>query len=142
MSLAFAVSAAEPRVRDADARAIRAVVQGQLDAIAQNDGAKAFSYASPGIRAQFGIPEIFMAMVREGYAVMLRPASVSFLPPAIEAGQTIQRVRMTDDGGRLWLARYVMEKQKGGAWRRLQPRASRRHRGLMAQNGEVPKAFW
>jgi hypothetical protein len=82
-----------------------------------NDGAKAFSYASPGIRAQFGIPEVFMAMVREGYAVMLRPASVRFLPPAIEAGQTIQLVRLTDDSGRVWLARYVMEKQKNGAWR-------------------------
>lgn len=117
MSLALAVSAAEPRVRDTDARAIRAVVQGQLDAIAQNDGVKAFSYASPGIRAQFGIPEIFMAMVREGYAAMLHPASVRFLPPAIEAGQTIQLVRMTDDDGRVWLARYVMEKQKSGAWR-------------------------
>ena len=117
MLFAIAVSAAEPLVPERDARAIRAVVQGQLDAIAQNDGVKAFSYASPGIRAQFGIPEVFMAMVREGYAVMLRPASVRFLSPAIEAGQTIQRVRMTDDAGRVWLARYVMEKQRSGAWR-------------------------
>lgn len=117
MSLAFFTAAAEPRVAPADARAIRAVVQGQLDAIAQNDGAKAFSYASPGIRTQFGIPEVFMAMVREGYSVMLHPASVSFLAPAIEADRTIQHVRMTDDGGRVWLARYVMEKQKSGAWR-------------------------
>jgi len=112
-----AVSVAEPRLSDADAAAIRTVVQAQLDAIARDDGPKAFSYASPGIRTQFGIPEVFMAMVREGYAVMLHPASVAFLAPGIEAGQTIQQVRMTDDGGGVWLARYVMEKQKGGAWR-------------------------
>jgi hypothetical protein len=117
VSFALAASAAEPRVTDADARAIHAVVQAQLDAFARNDGVKAFSYASPGIRAQFGIPEVFMAMVREGYAVMLQPASVRFQPPLIEAGQTIQLVRLTDDSGRVWLARYVMEKQKGGAWR-------------------------
>src|SRR5579871_1749370 len=97
---AFVLSAAhgaEPRVRAADAKAIRAVVQSQLDALASDDGAKAFSYATPGIHAQFGSPEVFMAMVREGYAVMLRPASVSFLPPVIEAGQTIELLRLTDD---------------------------------------------
>jgi len=92
-------------------------VQGQLDAFAGDDAAKAFSYATPGIHAQFGSPEVFMAMVREGYAVMLSPASIQFLPPAIEAGQMIQLVRLTDAAGRVWLARYVMEKQKGGAWR-------------------------
>ena len=112
-----AAHAAEPRVSGTDAKAIRAVVQGQLDAFASDNGAKAFSYAAPGIRAQFGNPEVFMAMVREGYEVMLRPASVQFLPPAVEAGQTIQLVRLTDDAGRVWLARYVMEKQKSGAWR-------------------------
>jgi hypothetical protein len=85
MSFALAASAAQPRVPDADARAIRAVVQGQLDAFAQNDGVRAFSYASPGIN-----------------------------------GET--------KGRRL-------------ARRRLQPRANRRHRGLIVQNGEEPKAF-
>jgi hypothetical protein len=112
-----AAHAAEPRVSGADAKAIRAVVQGQLDALAADDGAKAFSYATPGIHAQFGSAVVFMAMVREGYAVMLHPESVSFLPLVIEAGQTIQQVRLTDDAGRVWLARYVMEKQKSGAWR-------------------------
>ena len=117
LSLSLAASAVEPRIAETDARAIRAVVQGQLDALARNDGTKAFSYASPGIKAQFGIPEVFMAMVREGYAVMLRPAAIRFLAPAIEARQTIQLVRLTGDDGRVWVARYVLEKQKNGVWR-------------------------
>jgi len=112
-----AAQAAAPRVSGSDAKAIRAVVQGQLNAFAGDDAAKAFSYATPGIHAQFGSAEMFMGMVRDGYAVMLHPASVQFLPPAVEAGQTIQRVRLTDDAGRVWLARYVMEKQKSGDWR-------------------------
>jgi hypothetical protein len=112
-----AAHGAGPRVSEADAKAIRTVVQGQLDAFASDDGAKAFSYAAPGIHAQFGIPEVFMAMVHEGYAVMLHPAVVQFLPPMVEAGQTIQLVRLTDDTGGVWLVRYVMEKQKSGAWR-------------------------
>src|SRR5579863_5743434 len=73
-------SAAEPRLSGADEKAIRTVVQAQLDAFSIDDGAKAFSYAAPSIREQFGIPEVFMAMVREGYPVVYRPASVSFMP--------------------------------------------------------------
>lgn len=105
------------RVPDADAKAIRAVVQAQLDAFAADDGPKAFSLASPGIRTQFGIPEVFMAMVREGYAVVYRPASTTFLPAYREAGQVFQPVRLTDGGGLVWIAHYRMEKQKSGVWR-------------------------
>ena len=121
LCFAFAFSsltiAAEPRVTEADAKAIRSVVQAQLDAIARDDGRKAFSYASDGIRAQFGVPEVFMAMVREGYPVVYRPASVGFLPAHRERGETYQPVRMTDSGGQAWIARYKMEKQKNGSWR-------------------------
>jgi hypothetical protein len=107
---------AEPRLAETDAKAIRGVVQAQLDAIARDDGPKAFSYAAPAIRAQFGIPEIFMAMVREGYAVIYRPASVSFLPSYRERDEVFQPVRMTDSGGAVWIALYRMEKQKNGLW--------------------------
>ncbi len=107
---------AGPHVSETDAKAIRVVVQGQLDAFATDDGAKAFSYAAPGIHAQFGIPEIFMAMVREGYPVVYQPASVDFLPAYREGSETFQPVRMTDAGGLVWLALYKMEKQKNGAW--------------------------
>ena len=110
-------SGAGPRISDADAKAIRAVVQAQLDAFATGDGEKAFSYAAPGIRAQFGIPGVFMAMVREGYPVVYRPASVDFLPVSMERGEVFQRVRMTDAEGVVWVAHYAMEKQKNGAWR-------------------------
>jgi hypothetical protein len=112
-----AAHGAEPHVAGVDAKAIRVVVQGQLDAFASDDGAKAFSYAAPGVRGQFGSPEVFMAMVREGYAVVYRPAAVNFLPAYREGGETFQPVRMTDGGGLVWLALYKMEKQKSGLWR-------------------------
>jgi len=108
---------AEPHVAGVDAKAIRVVVQGQLDAFASDDGAKAFSYAARGVRGQFGSPEVFMAMVREGYAVVYRPAAVNFLPAYREGSETFQPVRMTDGGGLVWLALYKMEKQKNGLWR-------------------------
>lgn len=112
-----AAIATDPRLADAEVKAIRSVVQAQLDAIAKDDGPKAFSYASAGIRAQFGIPEVFMAMVREGYPVVYRPASISFLPAYRERGEILQPVRMTDGGGLVWAALYKMEKQKNGSWR-------------------------
>jgi hypothetical protein len=112
-----AADGAEPRVTGADAKAIRAVVQGQLDAFASDDGAKAFSYAAPGIHAQFGSPEVFMAMVREGYAVVYRPASVQFLPARVERGAIFQGVRMIDAEGGVWIVHYTMERQKNGTWR-------------------------
>jgi len=113
-SLAYA---AAPRIAGADVKAIRLVVQAQLDAFASDDGAKAFSYAAPGIRGQFGSPEVFMAMVREGYAAVYRPASVSFLPAYRERDEIFQPVRMTDGDGQVWVARYKMEKQRNGIWR-------------------------
>src|SRR5579862_843079 len=115
-SIALA-SAAEPRLSGADAKAIRTVVQAQLDAFTSDDGPKAFSYAAPSIRAQFGMPEVFMAMVREGYPVVYRPATVSFLPAYRERGEILQPARMTDGGGQVWVAVYKMERQKDGSWR-------------------------
>ncbi|MBC7802680.1 MAG: DUF4864 domain-containing protein [Candidatus Parcubacteria bacterium] len=112
-----AILAAEPRLTETDAKAIRFVVQAQIDAIAVDDGPKAFSYASEGIRAQFGIPEVFMAMVREGYPVVYRPASVRFLPAYRERDEFKQPVRMTDGNGLVWVALYRLEKHRNGSWR-------------------------
>jgi Domain of unknown function (DUF4864) len=108
---------ADIRVSAGDSRAIRAVIRAQLDAFAHEDGPKAFSYASADIREQFGDADTFMEMVRSSYPVVYRPASVDFLPPTALEGEVLQQVRMTDGAGRLWLARYHMEKQKDGAWR-------------------------
>ena len=112
--LAAAASAAE--VSSEDAAAIRKVISEQLDAFARDDGPRAFSLATAGIRAQFGTPEVFMEMVRAEYAVVYRPKSVRFEPPELIEGQVIQPVRMTDTEGRSWLAIYPMRRE-GGRWR-------------------------
>ncbi|HKW36252.1 MAG TPA: DUF4864 domain-containing protein, partial [Burkholderiales bacterium] len=77
---------------------------------------RAFSFATAGIRAQFGTPEVFMDMVRSQYAVVYRPKSVQFQVPEIVDGQVVQPVRMTDEAGRAWLAIYPMLREAGG-WR-------------------------
>ena len=73
---------------------MREVIEAQLDAFKRDDAARAFSYAAPGIRASFGTPENFMAMVRDGYAVVYRPRSVSFDAPMLAGGELVQPVRI------------------------------------------------
>ncbi len=46
-----------------------------------DDAKRAFSYAAPSIRAMFGTPERFLAMVRAGYPVVYRAAGATFLIP-------------------------------------------------------------
>jgi len=109
-------TAAEP-VAAADAKAIRVVIEAQLDAFAADDAKRAFSYAAPAIRAMFGTPERFVAMVKAGYPAVYRPASVIFLQPQRLQGEWVQGVHLTDDSGALWLAVYRLERQRDGAWR-------------------------
>ena len=123
-----AAAAAEP-VSAADTQAVRAVVEAQLAAFAADDGQRAFSYAAPSIRAMFGTPERFMAMVRGSYPVVYRPSAVVFLHPARVQGQLVQGVHLTDASGALWLAVYSLERQADDSWRisgcTVQPSAGR-----------------
>ena len=97
--------------------AIRAVVQAQLDAFQRDDGAAAFGYASPSIRAMFRSPERFMAMVREGYAPVYRPRQVEFRDVVQWRGRITQRVRLIGPDGVPVIANYLMERQDDGSWR-------------------------
>jgi hypothetical protein len=101
----------------ADARAVRGVVAAQLDAFASDDAQRAFSYAAPAIRSMFGTPERFLAMVRAGYPVVYRAASVTYLVPLRSGTEIVQGVHLTDADGALWLATYRLERQSDGAWR-------------------------
>lgn len=106
----------QDKVPEADARAMRAVVEAQLEAFRSDDAERAFSYATEGIRAAFRTPENFMAMVRSAYPVVYRPRSVAFEPAVIVDGTTIQPARMVDAEGRSWLAIYPMARQPDGRW--------------------------
>jgi len=96
----------------ADERAVRDAVQGHLAAFAADDAVLAFSWAAPNVRQALGTAEGFMAMVREAYPVIYRPASVAFLRPQNRDGRVVQRVQMLDAAGEAWLASYFL--QRGG----------------------------
>ena len=116
-ALASASLRAADDVPAGDARAVRAVIEAQLAAFARDDAAQAFAFAAPTIQAMFGTAERFLAMVRQSYPVVYRPASVSFLLPERVDGRLIQRVQMSDADGAPWLVVYEVERQADGSWR-------------------------
>ena len=101
----------------ADRQAIVEVIRAQLAAFQRDDGAGAFSYASPTIRRKFGTSENFMAMVRSGYRAVYRPSEVAFLDTRVERGVTLQLVRLLGPDGRSVGAAYEMQRQSDGSWR-------------------------
>lgn len=101
----------------ADRTAIQAVIQQQLDAFQADDGAAAFALASPGIRQQFGNPDRFLALVRQGYPMVYRPRETHFGALDEEDGQIVQKVAFVGPDGVLVTALYMMEHEPDGSWR-------------------------
>ena len=104
-------------VSAADSRAVRAVVEAQLKALSADRAEQAFSYAAPAIRQQFGDAKVFMAMVRQSYAMLISPRSVSYFRPEGVGGVITQGVQFRDADGRLWRAVYELQRQSDKRWR-------------------------
>ena len=104
-------------VAAADAKAARAVIESQLKAFAADDAQRAFSYAAPGIRAQFASAEHFVAMVRGAYPMVYRHSGVAFLKPVLVDGDLVQAVQLDDTDGGHWVATYVLLRQPDKSWR-------------------------
>jgi hypothetical protein len=105
-------------VTDADAKAVRVVVEAQMKAFAADDAKRAFSYAAPNIHDMFGTPDNFLAMVKSAYPMVHRPSSVAFMRPELQdGGGVFQRVQITDSSGSSWLATYALDRQKDKSWR-------------------------
>lgn len=115
---ATAVLLANPAIAmsDVDENSVREVVQAQLDALARDDAAAAYSFAAPSVRENFKSAAQFMAMVRKSYPAIYRPSSTAFLKPEDHHGQVIQRVQVVDDSGSTWLALYSLQRQKDRSW--------------------------
>jgi hypothetical protein len=106
---------AEPSARDWTQ--IKAVIAAQRDALVSGDGARAFTYAAPGIRRSFGDVETFMRMVRQSYAALIDARYVEFLEGAVIGGDVVQPLRLVMNDGTVWVALYGMQRQDDGSWR-------------------------
>lgn len=111
------VAAGQGTVPAGQQAAVTSVIRGQMDAFLHDDGVRAFSYASPRIKEKFQAPDIFMSMVRGGYAAVYRPRDVEFLDPIMDGGDIMQPVRVTGPDGESVIALYRMQRQPGGSWK-------------------------
>jgi hypothetical protein len=100
-----------------DIHAIRAAVQGQLDAFAADDGDKAFGLSSADTRLRFGSPDNFLRVVRKYYPAIYRHRRVLFSPPELVDGNAIQLVNVVDAINHVWVAVYRLERDAAGAWK-------------------------
>ncbi len=108
---------AETSLRAAEWTTIRQVIGDQLKAFKAGDGRKAMSFASPGIREQFGAPENFLAMVHYAYDALISARYTEFLDGAVVDGIVVQPLRLIASDNSVLVALYTMEKQKDGHWK-------------------------
>ena len=105
----------------AEWRAIKGVIGDQLAALRKDDGARAFSFASRGLQAQFENVENFMRMVHAGYQPLIDARYDEFLEGAVIDGRVIQPLRLILRDGTVLVALYTMEKvpdaNEDGRWR-------------------------
>ncbi|MCM0020856.1 MAG: DUF4864 domain-containing protein [Tagaea sp.] len=102
---------------DADRAAIRAVIERQVEAFRRHDGPAAFAFASDEIKALFGTPERFMAMVREGYGAIYAPRGFAFGEARAQDGRVRQIVEFDGLDGDGIVALYDMERQPDGSFK-------------------------
>jgi uncharacterized protein DUF4864 len=100
-----------------DRAAIQSVISGQIDALRRDDAAGAYAAASPGIKQRFPNPEIFMSMVAGGYQPVYRPKSFVFGELDETPLGPIQRLFVVGPDGGSYIAEYLMERQRDGAWK-------------------------
>jgi hypothetical protein len=96
---------------------IRKVIDDQLQALKAGDGVKAMTYAAPGIREQFGTPDNFMRMVRDGYGALLTARRTQFLEGAVIEEVIVQPLRLVLPDDTVQVALYQMQRQPDGQWR-------------------------
>jgi hypothetical protein len=98
-----------------DVAAAQSVIRAQEQAFGRDDAAAAYSHAAPEIRQLFPQAEIFMQMVRQGYAPVYRHKSFEFGEARAAQGRIAQRVHIVDDNGEAWEAMYTLEQQPDGS---------------------------
>ena len=111
---ALVLNWAAPAFAD-DVATAQSIIRAQEQAFGRDDAAAAYSHAAPEIRQLFPQADIFMQMVRQGYAPVYRHKSFEFGEARSAGGRIAQRVHIVDDNGEVWEALYTLEQQSDGS---------------------------
>ena len=98
------------------ADSIQTVISDQIAAFRASDVETAFGFASPSIQRQFGDPENFGRMVRQGYPMVWRPRRFEMRQLVDTDSGPVQVVLFEDAAGVLHEAGYLMV-EVDGVWR-------------------------
>lgn len=112
--LGLAFNSATARADD-DVAAAQTVIRSQAEAIAREDAAAAYSYASPGIQNKFPEAGVFLGMVRDAYPPIYRHKTFEFGEARGSDGTIAQQVHILDADGVAWEALYTLERQSDGS---------------------------
>jgi hypothetical protein len=119
LGLLAGVRAAEPELRLSPKKVrdeVRAVVEAQLAALRAGDFATAYDFAARGIKRQFD-ERLFAAMIRRGYAALLKPDQTDLgLVRDDGAGTAQVSVTVSDRQHRRTIYRYWLV-QEDDVWR-------------------------
>lgn len=113
ISLVFSSTAAHA----GDVAAAQSVIRAQEQAFVRDDASAAYSHAAPAIKEIFPAPDIFMSMVRNGYAPVYRHKSFEFGESKTDGDWIAQRVHIIDANGEAWEALYTLEQQADGSYK-------------------------
>jgi hypothetical protein len=100
-----------------DVATAQTVIRSQERAMISDDAEAAYSYAGPPITSMYREADIFMWMVRRGYAPVYRHQSFEFGEGRILGDQITQEVHIIDVEGVAWEALYTLEQQSDGTWK-------------------------
>ena len=117
LALPLSSASAAGEVSREDRLAIRAVVQSQLEALAQDNAEAAFALATADSRNRLGNSDIFLQIIKQRFTPIYRHQLAIFSIPEIIAGRMVQVVRLTDKESAVWLAVYQMQKESDGTWK-------------------------
>jgi hypothetical protein len=113
--VAFLIGATGLAYADENVAAGRSVIQSQEEAFGRDDAEAAYTIAAPAIKSWYRNPDVFMSMVRNGYAPVYRHRSFEFGEAMISEGKIVQQVHIVDADGVAWEALYTLEPQSDGS---------------------------
>ena len=118
LSLLASLAATSALAGDAETKAGRDAIDGQIRAFLAGDDATAYSYAAPNVKRLFPTLETFMAMVTSGYQTVYKPRNYAFgKVRELSTTSIVQQVLVVGPDGRDYEAIYTLEMQPDGNFR-------------------------
>jgi hypothetical protein len=99
-----------------DHAAFRMLIQTQLDALRRDDFAAAYTVAAPSMKVLYPTLQAYTQVMRGRYAPLIRPRTVVFGTVTRTSQGPVQRVFITGNDGRAYVANYSLQRQPDDTW--------------------------